>query len=88
MCRHLTKEQRLHIVLSTSELIEELEYEAKERKLKNLKQNTPTGSDGPDGKQSDNNKPDTRTNAKLAELAGVGRATVVRAKKVNRICKC
>lgn len=34
MCRHLTKEQRLHIVLSTSELIEEFEYEAKENKRK------------------------------------------------------
>lgn len=36
MCRHLTKEQRLDIVLSTSELIEELEYEAKENKRKAL----------------------------------------------------
>ena len=78
MCRHLTKEQRLHIVLSTSELIEELEYEAKTNQGKRTDLTS-----GPTEPKVKNNEPkkDTRTNAKLAELAGVGRATVVGAKK-------
>ena len=88
--RHLTKEQRLHIVLSTSELIEELEYEAKERQkksieyanAKNPKRNNGSGPTEPNAKISESKK-DTRTNAKLAELAGVGKTTVVRAKKVK-----
>lgn len=72
---------RLHIVLSTSELIEELEYEAKERQkrkpIKNL-----SGSTEPN--KIIEPKKDTRTNAKLGELAGVSKATVTRAKKVKK----
>ena len=80
MCRHLTKEQRLHIVLSTSELIEELEYEAKENQGKRT--DLTSGPNGP--KVEIESKV---TNAELGKIAGVSKSTVTRAKKVNRICK-
>ncbi|RAI79703.1 hypothetical protein BFS35_011190 [Macrococcoides goetzii] len=78
--RHLTKEQRLHIVLSTSELIEELEYEAKENKRKNLLKNQYQNSNcGPDEPQLKK----VNTNAELGKIAGVSKSTVTRAKKVK-----
>lgn len=83
MCRHLTKEQRLHIVLSTSELIEELEYEAKERQKRKPVKNLPR----PSGPNKTDSEPKV-TNAELGKIAGVSKSTVTRAKKVNRICKC
>lgn len=81
---------RLHIVLSTSELIEELEYEALENKRKAMAEahksnpNHKSDSSGPSEPKLSNKttiKPDTRTNTKLAELAGVFKSTVTRAKK-------
>ncbi|PKE18697.1 ParB N-terminal domain-containing protein [Macrococcoides caseolyticum] len=78
--RHLTKEQRLHIVLSTSELIEELEYEALENKRKNLLKNQYQNSNcGPDEPQLKK----VNTNAELGKIAGVSKSTVTRAKKVK-----
>ncbi|WP_313017429.1 hypothetical protein [Macrococcoides bohemicum] len=83
---------RLHIVLSTSELIEELEYEVLENKRKAMKKahksnpnhkNDSSGSAEPKLSKENISKPDTRTNAKLGELAGVSKATVTRAKKVK-----
>lgn len=76
---------RLHIVLSTSELIEELEYEAKENQrnsieyanAKNPKHNNGFGPNGPDAKKVESKV----TNAELGKLAGVSKATVTRAKK-------
>ena len=70
----------MHIVLSTSELIEELEYEAKESKRKAMVEDhksnpkNKNNSFGPNGPEQKTEQPKV-TNAELAELAGVGRTT-------------
>ncbi|TDL37040.1 hypothetical protein EVU91_08055 [Macrococcoides bohemicum] len=73
---------RLHIVLSTSELIEELEYEVLENKRKAMKKahksnpnhkNDSLGSAEPELSNKTTIKPDTRTNAKLGELVGTNK---------------
>ena len=77
--RHLTKEQRLNIVLNSEDVIVEIVERAKKNSLNNLKQNAPMGPSGPVGET-----PRKRVNREIAELAGVGKSTVTRAKKVKR----
>ena len=80
--RHLTKEQRLNIVLNSEDVIAEISERAKERQRESarLTTNERLGSSGPNREKA----PTKRVNQEIAELAGVGRSTVVRAKKVKR----
>lgn len=59
-------------------MIDEIVCQAKERQLSGLKKGTrPLGSSEP-------NVENERTNVKLADIAGVGKMTVTRMKKVKR----
>ena len=80
--RHLTKEQRLNIVLNSEDVIAEISERAKERQRESarLTTNERLGSSGSNREIA----PTKRVNQEIAELAGVGRSTVVRAKKVKR----
>ena len=80
--RHLTKEQRLNIVLNSEDVIAEISERAKERQRESarLTTNERLGTSGPNREKA----PTKRVNQEIAELAGVGRSTVVRAKKVKR----
>ena len=85
--RHLTKEQRLNIVLNSEELVSDIQTRAKENKVSAMKvahkdnPNHPSDSLGP--REPKLSKP-TNTNEELGKIAGVGKSTVVRAKKVKR----
>lgn len=85
--RHLTKEQKLNIVLNSEELVSDIQARARDNKLEALKKanesnpNHKTDGLGPRGPKP--SKP-TNTNAELGKIAGVGKSTVVRAKKVKR----
>lgn len=78
--RSLSNNQKLNIVLNARDLIGDIQERAKEKKISNLKQNTPLGSAEPNGKQT---KTPIKENAELAKLAGVSESTVMRAKKVK-----
>ena len=87
--RHLSKEQKLNIVLNSEDVIAEIVERAKENKreaIKTANKNNPNhSSDGlaPGGPEP-SKITSKRANQEIAELAGVGRSTVVRAKKVKR----
>ena len=86
--RHLTKEQRLNIVLNSEELVSDIQKRAKENKVSAMKV---AHKDNPNNRNSDSSgskepklsKP-TDTNAELGNLAGVSKATVTRAKKIKK----
>lgn len=86
--RHLTKEQRLNIVLNSEELVSEIQTRAKENKVNAIKV---AHKDNPNNRNSNCLGPSepklskpTNTNVELGKIAGVGKSTVVRAKKVKR----
>lgn len=82
--RHLTKEQRLNIVLNSEDLVSDIQKRAKKNHSDNLKvnqiQNVNRGPGGPLLKVEKK----INTNEELGKIAGVGKSTVVRAKKVKR----
>ncbi len=76
--RSLTSAQRIDIILRSSDLIDEILGQAKERQLSGLKRGTlPLQS-------KDCNGDGKETNSKLAELANTSTATVQRMKKVKK----
>ena len=85
--RHLSKEQRLNIVLNSEELVSDIQTRAKENKVSAMKAahkdnpNHPNDSLG--SREPKLSKP-TDTNAELGKLAGVSKATVTRAKKIKK----
>ena len=85
--RHLSKEQRLNIVLNSEELVSDIQTRAKENKVSAMKAahkdnpNHPNDSLG--SREPKLSKP-TDTNAEIGKLAGVSKATVTRAKKIKK----
>lgn len=75
--RSLTSAQRIDIILRSSDLIDEIVGQAKERQLKGVKSETPLAP-------SEHEVKTGRTDQKLADIAGVGKMTVTRMKKVKR----
>ena len=85
--RHLTKEQRLNIVLNSEELVSDIKTRAKMNQRKSIeianKNNPNHKGNGLESKEPNPSKP-TNTNAELGKLAGVSNATVTRAKKIKK----
>lgn len=86
--RHLTKEQRLNIVLNSEELVSDIQTRAKENQNKSIeiahKSNPNHRNNHRLGPREPNLSKPTNTNEELGKIAGVGKSTVVRAKKVKR----
>lgn len=85
--RHLTKEQRLNIVLNSEELVSDIQTRAKVNQIKSIenanKNNPNHKGNGLVPREPNPSKP-TNTNVELGKIAGVGKSTVARAKKVKR----
>lgn len=85
--RNLTKAQILNIVLSTDDLVGDLEARAKENKQKAMskahKNNPNHKNDSLESQEPQLSKPQN-TNAELGKIAGVSKATVQRAKRVKK----
>ncbi|MEB7755332.1 hypothetical protein NGC81_01780 [Staphylococcus xylosus] len=79
--RNLTRNQILDIVLSASDLIEDIGERAKENQLSGLKQNKPLAPVDGNGE-----KPltPTKQNREIAKLTDVSERTVDRAKRVKK----
>ena len=85
--RHLTKEQRLNIVLNSEELVSDIQNRAKVNQRKSIEianENNPNHKSNGLGPREPNPSKPTNTNEELGKIAGVGKSTVVRAKKVKR----
>lgn len=86
--RHLTKEQRLNIVLNSEELVSDIQTRAKENQNKSIeiahKSNPNHRNNHRFGSKEPNLSKPTDTNAELGKLAGVSKATVTRAKKIKK----
>lgn len=86
--RNLTKAQILNIVLSTDDLVGDLEARAKENQKKSIevahKKNPNNQNSDRLGSQDSNLLKPQNTNAELGKIAGVSKATVQRAKRVKR----
>src|SRR5699024_6780589 len=86
--RHLSKEQRLNIVLNSEELVSDIQTRAKENKVSAMKV---AHKDNPNNRKSNSlgslrpnlTKP-TNTIDGLGKISGVGKCTVIRGKKVKR----
>lgn len=85
--RNLTKAQILNIVLSTDDLVGDLQARAKENKQKAMSkahENNPNHQKGSLGSKDSQLLKPQNTNEELGKIAGVSKATVQRAKRVKK----
>lgn len=85
--RNLTKAQILNIVLSTDDLVGDLEARAKENQKKSIEvanQSNPKKQNIGLGSLDSNPIITTNTNEELGKIAGVSKATVQRAKRIKK----